>query len=145
MKALPHAVLATWPSPGASPTTRRCSRVSTKSLPRFFHEKFCRKERKEHKGNVGATGGRPLFCSFILAMSTTIDSPAVELAPIREVLRLYCQALSERSIDLQDLKQLIDKNIGWSKNDVATSDGVAIFLPGTIEQFEARSENYDFL
>lgn len=78
-------------------------------------------------------------------MSTTIDSPVVELAPIREVLRLYCQALSERSIDLQDLKQLIDKNIGWSKNDVATSDGVAIFLPGTIERFEVRSENYDFL
>ena len=77
-------------------------------------------------------------------MSTTIDSPVVELAPIREVLRLYCQALSERSIDLQDLKQLIDKNIGWSKNDVATSDGVAIFLPGTIERFEVRSENYDF-
>jgi hypothetical protein len=42
---------------------------------------------------------------------------------------LYCQALSERSIDLQDLKQLIDKNIGWSKSDVATSDGVAIFFP----------------
>jgi nitric oxide reductase NorD protein len=78
-------------------------------------------------------------------MPTTIDSPAVALAPIREVLRLYCQALSERSIDLQDLKQLIDKNIGWSKNDVATSNGVAIFLPGTIERFEARSENYDFL
>ena len=58
---------------------------------------------------------------------------------------MYCQALSERCIDLQDLKQLIDKNIGWSKNDVATSDGVAIFLPGTIERFEVRSENYDFL
>ena len=56
------------------------------------------------------------------------DSPAVELAPIREMLRLYCHALTERSVDLQDLKQLVEKNIGWSKSDVATSDGAAIFI-----------------
>ncbi|HSK30827.1 MAG TPA: VWA domain-containing protein [Candidatus Limnocylindria bacterium] len=76
---------------------------------------------------------------------STIDSPAVELAPIREMLRLYCHALAERSVDLQDLKQLIDKNIGWSKNDVATSDGAAIFLPAVVERFEAQADNYDFL
>jgi len=73
------------------------------------------------------------------------DSPAVELAPIREMLRLYCHALTERSVDLQDLKQLVDKNIGWSKNDVATSDGVAIFLPSSIKRFEAQADNFDFL
>jgi nitric oxide reductase activation protein len=73
------------------------------------------------------------------------ESPAVELAPIREVLRLYCHALTERSVDLQDLSQLVEKNIGWSKNDVATSDGAAIFLPLVIERFDARSDNFDFL
>jgi nitric oxide reductase activation protein len=73
------------------------------------------------------------------------DSPAVELAPIREMLRLYCHALAERSVDLQDLKQLIDKNIGWSKSDVATSDGAAIFLPGIVERFDAQSDNFNFL
>ncbi len=73
------------------------------------------------------------------------DSPAVELAPIREMLRIYCHALTERSVDLQDLKQLIDKNIGWSKNDLATSDGAAIFLPTIIERFAAQTDNFDFL
>jgi nitric oxide reductase NorD protein len=73
------------------------------------------------------------------------ESPAVELAPIREMLRLYCHALAERSVDLQDLKQLIDKNIGWSKPDVATSDGAAIFLPAIVERFEAQSDNFNFL
>ncbi|MBM4296397.1 MAG: hypothetical protein FJ143_01510 [Deltaproteobacteria bacterium] len=73
------------------------------------------------------------------------DSPAVELAPIREMLRLYCHALTERSVDLQDLKALVDKNIGWSKHDVATSDGAAIFLPGVVERFESEADNYDFL
>jgi nitric oxide reductase NorD protein len=73
------------------------------------------------------------------------DSPAVELAPIRDMLRFYCHALTERSVDLQDLKQLVDKNIGWSKNDVATSDGAAIFLPSVIERFDAQADNFDFL
>ena len=73
------------------------------------------------------------------------DSSAVELAPLREMLRLYCRALSERSIDLQDLKQLVDKEIGWSKSNVATSDGAAIFLPAVIENYKEWSDNYDFL
>ena len=76
---------------------------------------------------------------------SSIDSPAVELAPIREMLRIYCHALTERSVDLQDLKQLLDKNIGWSKSDVATSDGAAIFLPAIVERFEAQADNFDFL
>jgi hypothetical protein len=76
---------------------------------------------------------------------SSADSPAVELAPIREMLRVYCHALTERGVDLQDLKQLIDKNIGWSKNDVATSDGAAIFLPTIIERFAAQADNFDFL
>ncbi len=73
------------------------------------------------------------------------DSPAVELAPLREMLRLYCRALSERSVELQDLQQLVDKNIGWSRDDVATSDGAAIFLPAAIERFESQAENFEFL
>ena len=73
------------------------------------------------------------------------DSPAVELAPIREMLGFYCHALTERRVELQDLQQLVDKNIGWSKNDVATSDGAAIFLPAVIERFDSQSDNYDFL
>ena len=64
------------------------------------------------------------------------NSSAVELAPIREMLGFYCHALTERRVELQDLKQLVDKNIGWSKNDVATSDGAAIFLPAVVERFD---------
>jgi hypothetical protein len=73
------------------------------------------------------------------------ESPAVELAPIREMLRLYCRALTDRSVDLQDLKVLTDKNIGWSQTDVATSDGTAIFLPAMIERFDTQTENFAFL
>ena len=34
---------------------------------------------------------------------SAFDSPAVELAPIREMLRFYCHALTERRVELQDL------------------------------------------
>ena len=76
---------------------------------------------------------------------SAITSPAVELAPIREMLGFYCHALTERRVELQDLQQLVDKNIGWSKSDVATSDGAAIFLPAVVERFDAQTENYDYL
>ena len=70
---------------------------------------------------------------------------AVELASIREILRMYCHAVSEREVDLQDLKVLVEKNIGWSHADVATSDGSAIFLPALIDRFETEPENFAFL
>ncbi len=76
---------------------------------------------------------------------SSADSPAVELAPLREMLRMYCRAISERSVELQDLRQLVEKNIGWARDDVATSDGAAIFLPDVIERFESRNENFEFL
>lgn len=77
-------------------------------------------------------------------MSLSLSS-AVELAPIREMLGVYCHALTERHVDLQDLKALVDKNIGWSKNDVATSDGAAIFLPAVVERYEAQADNFAYL
>ena len=61
------------------------------------------------------------------------------------MLRLYCRALSERGLELQDLTQLIEKNIGWSRADVATSDGTAIFLPSVIDRFDGEADNYAFL
>jgi hypothetical protein len=73
------------------------------------------------------------------------DTSAIELAPIREMLRMYCRALSERGVELQDLQQLVDKNIGWSRADVATSDGDAIFLPAVIDRFAGQGDNYEFL
>ncbi|HEX2932813.1 MAG TPA: VWA domain-containing protein [Candidatus Binatia bacterium] len=74
-----------------------------------------------------------------------LHSPTVEIAPILEILRRYCHALAERRVDVQNLQRLIDKNIGWSRADVATSDGAAIFLPATIDRFDTEEANFEFL
>ena len=71
--------------------------------------------------------------------------PAVTLARFREMLRLYCHALTERNIELQDLRQLVERNIGWSKDDVATTDGATIFLPTIVQRFAAETTNFDYL
>ena len=47
------------------------------------------------------------------------------------------RSAGSQTIDRQEYRLVED--------DVATSDGAAIFLPATIERFEARSENFDFL
>ena len=80
-----------------------------------------------------------------MSIKAMTDATALELSPIRDMLRLYCRALTERDVDLQDLAQLIERNIGWSNNEIATSDGTAIFLPSCVERFDARSDNFDFL
>jgi hypothetical protein len=76
---------------------------------------------------------------------SSLNTPTVELAPLLEILRRYCHALAERRVDVQNLQQLIDKNIGWSRADVATSDGAAIFLPATIDRFDTEEANFEFL
>ena len=73
------------------------------------------------------------------------DSSAVELATVRDMLRLYCQALSGRSVELRDSQELLEKDIGWSHADAATSDGSTIFLPAAIDRFEKAAENFAFL
>jgi nitric oxide reductase activation protein len=74
-----------------------------------------------------------------------VDSTAVELAPIRGMLQTYCHALSKRGVELQDLRQLVEKNVGWARADAATSDGATIFLPAVVERFETEIENFEFL
>ncbi|HZH81900.1 MAG TPA: hypothetical protein VFD87_02070, partial [Phototrophicaceae bacterium] len=64
------------------------------------------------------------------------NSSAIELGSVRDMLRLYCQALAGRSIELNDLSQLLEKEIGWSRTDVATTDGSVIFLPAMIDRFD---------
>jgi hypothetical protein len=73
------------------------------------------------------------------------DLTALEVDPIRAVLRIYCRALSERGVELQDLATLVEKHIGWSRADVATSDGTVIFLPAIIDRFAEQTDNYEFL
>lgn len=72
-------------------------------------------------------------------------SVTVELAPMREMLRLYCRALTDFDVPIQDLDQLVERNIGWANHEVATSDGTAIFLPATVDRFETHSDNFEFL
>ncbi len=58
---------------------------------------------------------------------------------------MYIQALSERDVDVLDLRQLVGKDIGWTNAKLATSDGTAIYLPPFIEQFPTAARNFEYL
>ncbi len=51
---------------------------------------------------------------------------------MRAVLSGYCRALAGRRLDVAPCARLVRKNIGWVRDDVPTSDGTTIYLPGSI-------------
>ncbi len=72
-------------------------------------------------------------------------SSTVALNPMREVLRLYCRALSGRDVSVEALERVVEKNIGWAKGQLPTTDGTTIYLPSIIDRFVTKAENSEFL
>jgi nitric oxide reductase NorD protein len=72
-------------------------------------------------------------------------SSTVALNQMREVLRLYCRALSGRDVSVEALERLVEKNIGWSRSHLPTTDGATIYLPSIIDKFATNAENSEFL
>jgi hypothetical protein len=66
----------------------------------------------------------------------------VELAEVSGLLRLYAQALSGRPLIVQTSEVLVRKGIGWVSATRASSDGVSIFLPPTIDTFDDHEANF---
>ncbi len=66
----------------------------------------------------------------------------VELADVSGLLRLYAQALSGHPLIVQPSEVLVRKGIGWVSGTRASSDGVSIFLPPTIDAFDDHESNF---
>lgn len=67
----------------------------------------------------------------------------VDLADVTGVLRLYAQALSGHELIIQPSDVLVRRGIGWTGSTRATSDGVSIFLPETIDSFVGHDDNFN--
>jgi len=68
-------------------------------------------------------------------------TPRVELAEVGSVLRLYAKALTGGQILVQPTGALIGRNIGWA-TEAATTDGLSIFLPRSVDQFGDEYANF---
>jgi hypothetical protein len=69
-------------------------------------------------------------------------SSSIELTRIRDILRMYCRALAGRDVEVQASQQLVDKNIGWVEGDAPTTEGTTIFLPGVVNKFTSKGDNF---
>ena len=58
---------------------------------------------------------------------------SVDLDIEREVLKLYCCALSGADLAVQSSSVMVDKEIGWFNPELATTEGSTIFLPESIK------------
>lgn len=65
----------------------------------------------------------------------------VELAEVASLLRLYAQALTGRELILQPVGVLAARGLGWSASSGATTDGTSVFLPPSIDTFDAHDAN----
>ena len=78
--------------------------------------------------------------------SETLDalSSSIELGRIKEVLRMYCRALTGREIEVNAAQQLVDKGIGWFQGELPTTEGTTVFLPTVINRYVTKEENFSF-
>ncbi len=71
-------------------------------------------------------------------------SSSIELSRVRDLLRMYCRALAGRDVEVQASQQLVDKNIGWVEGDTPTTEGTTIFLPGVVNKFTSKGDNFSW-
>ncbi len=68
-------------------------------------------------------------------------TPRVELGSVSGVLRLYAKALSGAQVLVYPTGTLAGRNIGWVA-EVATTDGLSVFLPPAVEIFGDEYANF---
>jgi nitric oxide reductase NorD protein len=71
-------------------------------------------------------------------------SSSIELSRVRDILRMYCQALTGRSIEVSAAQQLADKGIGWFRGELPTTEGTTVYLPSVINRYTSKEENFSF-
>ncbi|MCX6023771.1 MAG: hypothetical protein NTZ05_18975, partial [Chloroflexi bacterium] len=71
-------------------------------------------------------------------------SPAVELEEVREVLRLYCQALMGRTISIVAAEKVSERAAThWTSSEELDWEGAAIFCPSRMQEFPSKEGNFE--
>ncbi|MBI2918492.1 MAG: VWA domain-containing protein [Chloroflexi bacterium] len=71
-------------------------------------------------------------------------SKGVDLEKVREVLRMYCEALSGSPIQILPLQNLAEKGIGWLSQEKASTEGTTLYLPPYVDKYTAPRGNFDW-
>lgn len=71
-------------------------------------------------------------------------SSSVELEQIREVLRMYCRALTGRNAQILTTEILKDRGIGWTSLEMPSTEGTAVFLPPIVDRYDVKGDNFSW-
>ena len=77
------------------------------------------------------------------AMLETLSS-SLELDRVKSILRLYCRALSGAGLEIYDTQELVQRNIGWIDEDMASTDGTKVFLPPVVDHYPNKQDNFSW-
>ncbi|MEK7873051.1 MAG: hypothetical protein AAB502_04220, partial [Chloroflexota bacterium] len=66
----------------------------------------------------------------------------VELERVRDILRMYCRALAGTGVELSPAQDLKARGIGWAAQESPTTEGNTIYLPGVVERYALKEQNF---
>ena len=69
-------------------------------------------------------------------------STAIELGKVKGLLGMYCRALAGAGVEIAPARELLSKNIGWVSEDHATTEGSVVYLPGEMDKYDSKEENF---
>ncbi len=69
-------------------------------------------------------------------------SSRVDLNRMGEVLRMYCKALTGTEVAIHSAESLAEKGIGWVDAELPSTEGTAIYLPASVEEFRDKGANF---
>ncbi|MBI2912532.1 MAG: VWA domain-containing protein [Chloroflexi bacterium] len=70
------------------------------------------------------------------------QSAPLALEDVRQVLHLYCQALSGRVVQVVSTEELARRGIGWVRSERPTTEGTAIYAPPEVSRHPSLEENF---
>jgi len=119
-----------------------------KSVP-FLRKRISREALPEWlaRGLQLSVQDRPAAAAFFRIETASAErllgslSGRVEFEREGSRLSLYATALGGEGMRLQPSNTLAERMIGWVSNDVATTDGCAVFVPAAIDQFGDQDAN----
>ncbi len=71
-------------------------------------------------------------------------SMGVELGRVKEVIRMYCRALSAVDVEIAVPSGETAQNRGWVALEKMMSEGATVYLPNISERFGNKDENFDW-
>ncbi|MSQ12296.1 MAG: VWA domain-containing protein [Dehalococcoidia bacterium] len=69
-------------------------------------------------------------------------SSSVELAKIRDLLKMYSRALAGTNVEIAASSQLAQRGIGWVDETEPTTEGSSVFLPPVVDRHPRKEENF---